>query len=136
MPWNAKHERYFVGPSDVEGITKYAVAVDGLAQDWSNEICWCNPPYGNQIEKWIVKAATEAKKGALVVMLLPARVETRWFSKHIRNHDDVSVVYLPGRLTFSGMKDVAPFGSIIAIFWPNIDLVRLGRRKEAKVADT
>lgn len=28
---------------------------DGLSQDWTGEIVYCNPPYGRQISKWIRK---------------------------------------------------------------------------------
>lgn len=28
---------------------------DGLSQQW-NGVVWCNPPYGNEISKWIEKA--------------------------------------------------------------------------------
>ena len=40
LPENAKCSRYF-SPMD-----------DGLEQDWTG-VCWCNPPYGREIEKWV-----------------------------------------------------------------------------------
>ena len=34
-PWNAKVPTHFFTPE-----------LDGLRQPWTNEIAWCNPPYG------------------------------------------------------------------------------------------
>lgn len=44
---------------------------------------FCNPPYGRELPKWIKKAHDEAEKGALVVMLIPARTDTRAFHDYI-----------------------------------------------------
>ena len=63
IPTNAKCERY------------YTPEIDGLAQEWRG-VCWCNPPYGRQIGKWVKKAA---ESSATVVILLPARTDTAWF---------------------------------------------------------
>ena len=43
LPENAKCEKYYT-PED-----------DGLSQPW-NGVCWCNPPYGRTIGKWVQKA--------------------------------------------------------------------------------
>ena len=88
---------------------------DGLSQDWSNDICWMNPPYGREIGKWVKKAHEESLKGATVVALLPSRIDTRWF------HDyciDKEVRFLKGRLKFGGSKNSAPFPSIVVVFKP------------------
>ncbi len=50
---------------------------DGLRQYWGLDRCWMNPPYGREIGKWVKKAA---ESGALVVGLLPARTDTKWFT--------------------------------------------------------
>ncbi|MEM9513697.1 MAG: DNA N-6-adenine-methyltransferase, partial [Actinomycetota bacterium] len=46
---------------------------DGLAQSWSGEVVWCNPPY-SAIEPWVRKAWHETHRGDCqrVVLLLPA----------------------------------------------------------------
>lgn len=49
LPENAKCARYFT-PED-----------NGLAQTWTG-VCWCNPPYGREIGKWVQKAAMSANK--------------------------------------------------------------------------
>lgn len=41
----------------------YTKADDGLAQDWSGETVFCNPPYGKEMPKWIEKCAKHASGG-------------------------------------------------------------------------
>ena len=45
----------------------YSKEDDGLKQKW-NGVCWCNPPYGRNVGKWVEKAY---KSGCTTVMLLP-----------------------------------------------------------------
>lgn len=60
---------------------------DGLAQCWHTAAAggavWVNPPYGRGIGAWVKKAAETALLGTPVVMLLPARTDTRWWQDHI-----------------------------------------------------
>lgn len=89
---------------------------DGLSQIWGGCV-WCNPPYGKQIGRWVQKASKAAHKdGAKVVMLLPARTDTRWFHDYIYNKRNVEIRFLRGRLKFGGSKNSAPFPSMIVIF--------------------
>lgn len=85
---------------------------DGLAQDWSGKRCWMNPPYGREIGKWIEKAATGGAE--IVVALLPARTDTKWFHEYIYNKAEIR--FLKGRLKFGDSKNSAPFPSMIVIF--------------------
>ncbi len=39
----------------------YTPEQNGLKQDWSNEIVFCNPPYSD-IKSWVEKASNETKK--------------------------------------------------------------------------
>lgn len=98
---NAKCARYF---------TKVQ---DGLAQDWTG-VVWCNPPYGREVKRWVAKAAKSAGKGAVVVMLLPARTDTRWFHDYINGKAEVR--FVKGRLKFGGAKNSAPFPSMVVVF--------------------
>lgn len=66
LPENAKCKRY------------YTPELDGLSQPWDGT-CWCNPPYGRGIGAWVYKARSASDAGHTVVMLLPARTDTRWF---------------------------------------------------------
>lgn len=84
---------------------------DGLKQDWGGHIVFCNPPYGREISKWVEKASKEECK---TVMLIPARTDTKWFHNYI--YKKAEVIFLKGRLKFSGSKNSAPFPSMIVIF--------------------
>ena len=98
LPENAKCERFF-SPEQ-----------DGLKQDWTG-VCWCNPPYGRQIGKWVEKAA---KSDATVVMLLPARTDTKWFHDWILPYAEIR--FVRGRLKFGNAEYNAPFPCMIAVF--------------------
>lgn len=98
LPENAKCERFF------------APEQNGLAQTWTG-VCWCNPPYGRQIGKWVKKAA---ESSATTVMLLPARTDTKWFHDYIYEKADIR--FIKGRLKFGGEKNSAPFPSMVVIF--------------------
>ena len=60
----------------------YTAAEDGLSMDWSGEVVFMNPPFSCCAE-WVAKARAEASKGAMVVCLLPARVDTAWWHEHV-----------------------------------------------------
>lgn len=92
----------------------YTAADDGLAQDWTGERVYCNPPY-SLIAPWVVKAHESGAE--LVVMLLPAnRTEQRWWQDLVEpyRHDleggGVRVEFLQGRLRFlkPGQKHIRP----------------------------
>lgn len=90
---------------------------DGLKQSWGGCKVWCNPPYGRQIAYWVKKSAEEIEKDCpLVVMLLPARTETRWYHDYIANNPHAITVFLKGRLRFNGVKCNAPFPSMLVFF--------------------
>jgi phage N-6-adenine-methyltransferase len=101
-PDNAKCNRYFT-QSD-----------DGLSQSWYGATVFCNPPYGRQIVDW-VKKSSEARGGA-VVMLMPARTDTRYFHQYIYNNPRVEIRFIKGRLKFGDSKNSAPFPSMLVIF--------------------
>ncbi len=106
LPENAKCEKY------------YNPEQDGLAQSW-NGICWCNPPYGKQIAMWVRRAWLASAAGSTIVMLLPARTDTKWFHEYCYNKKRVEVRFIKGRLKFGGCKNSAPFPSMIVIFRPS-----------------
>ena len=78
---------------------------------------FCNPPYGREIGKWVEKAYAENMiGGAYVVMLIPARTDTKWFHDYIYNKPNVEIRFLKGRLKFGDSKNSAPFPSMLVIF--------------------
>lgn len=103
LPENAKCERYFT-PDD-----------DGLTQDWGGQNVFCNPPYGRAIIKWCKKCYEESRKpNTTVVMLVPARTDTRWFHEYV--YGKAELRFVRGRLKFGGSQNSAPFPSMIVIF--------------------
>lgn len=93
---------------------------DGLKQDWSKDVVFCNPPYGKELPLWVEKAYNENKKGALVVMLIPARTDTRYFHKYIYKQHDIR--FIKGRLKFNDGKNAAPFPSMVVVMKRNKEL--------------
>ena len=88
----------------------YTPEEDGLKQEW-NGVCWCNPPYGKEIVKWVKKAS---ESNATTVMLLPARTDTRWFHDYI--YGKAEIRFVRGRLKFGNSENSAPFPSMIVVF--------------------
>lgn len=88
---------------------------DGLKQDWSDNVVFCNPPYGRVLKDWIKKASDEAKKdNTTVVMLIPARTDTKYFHEYIYHKAEIR--FIKGRLKFGGSKNAAPFPSMVVVF--------------------
>lgn len=69
----------------------YSQKDDGLKKVWRNEICWMNPPYGREIGKWVEKAFLTVVDPlsiyTVVVCLLPARTDTKWFHNYCTKGD-------------------------------------------------
>lgn len=89
---------------------------DGLKQNWDNERCFLNPPYGKKISEWVKKASLA--RGGVVVALLPARTDTRWFKSYVEPYAS-EIRFIAGRLKFTnpnGKAKAAPFPSMIAIY--------------------
>src|ERR1041385_3771999 len=78
---------------------------------------WLNPPYGRTLKYWVKKAYDESAKGCIVVCLLPARTDTRWFHDYIYGHGRVDIRFLKGRIKFVGAAHGAPFPSMIVVFY-------------------
>ncbi len=101
---NAKCQRYFTPQ------------VNGLNQDWGGQNVFCNPPYGRQIYDWVKKCYEESRKpNTIVVMLIPARTDTRYFHEYIY-HKAREIRFLKGRIKFGNSKSGAPFPSMIVVF--------------------
>jgi len=97
----------------------FTEAEDGLARPWDGKV-FMNPPYGREIIKWVEKAYLESLRGALVVCLLPARTDTRWFHEWVLEKSEIR--FVRGRLKFGGERvgsGAAPFPSMVAIYRPN-----------------
>lgn len=73
---------------------------------------FCNPPYSLCAE-FAAKALSEMRGGSWSVLLVPARVETRWFCNSV--HGKAQVRFFKGRVRFSD-KGSAPFPSVVLVF--------------------
>lgn len=120
--WN-KEFHFTLDPCAEKSTAKcnkfYTIEENGLTEDWSNEIVFCNPPYGKEIGKWVEKCYNESLKGTTIVLLIPSRTDTRYFHNFIYNKPNVEIRFLKGRLCFllDGQKlDPAPFPSMLVIF--------------------
>lgn len=103
-PETAKCKKYFTAEDD------------GLKQKWKGR-CYLNPPFGREIGKWLKKAYESALEGTLVVCLVPARTDTRWWQSYAAKGE---VWFVPGRLKFVGAKHSAPFPSAVVVFRPSV----------------
>jgi hypothetical protein len=85
----------------------YSLEEDGLKQPWITWT-WCNPPHG-RILPWARKALEElhCHRHAKSVLLLPARVETRWYQL-LHKHKAVSVFHLTPRLNYIDPDTLLP----------------------------
>lgn len=106
---NAKCKRYFTKDQN------------GLNQDWAGEVVFCNPPYGREVGKWVKKCYEESQKGATVVMLIPARMDTSYVHDYIIGKAQMR--FIRGRLHFNDGDGRAPFPSMVVVFKPYTDYV-------------
>jgi phage N-6-adenine-methyltransferase len=90
---------------------------DGLKQDWGTHRVFCNPPYGRAVGAWTRKCFESSQRGALVVLLVPARTDTQWFHDWV--HGKAEVRFIRGRLRFGEAEASAPFPSMLATYSPN-----------------
>ena len=75
---------------------------NGLNEDHWPGVVWCNPPYGREVHEWIRMAIKSASLGSTVVILLPARTDTKWFHSLIIPHAEIR--FLAGSLQFGDRK--------------------------------
>ena len=94
---------------------------DALKTDWlsKGKVFFLNPPYG-QIAAFMKKAYEESLNGAIIVCLIPARTDTRYFHDYcMKSHE---IRFIKGRLKFTNLTlgdkklTSATFPSCICIF--------------------
>ena len=108
-------------PQNAKCAAYYTPEQDALSQPWDG-VVWCNPPYGRNIGKWVQKAHEENRRNNnYIVMLLPARTDTRWFHDYILGKAEIR--FIRGRLKFGGSKNSAPFPSMVVVFRPKMEML-------------
>lgn len=102
-------------PANAKCDTYYTRELNGLCMPWEGLSCWCNPPYGREIESWMRRAhqAARTAAGTTVVCLVPARTDTAWWWQHCIHGE---VRFLRGRLKFGNADNGAPFPSAVVVF--------------------
>lgn len=98
----------------------YSTADNGLVQEWDGRV-WLNPPYGRNIAKWMMKAyrsTREDGKASVVVCLVHARTDTKWFHEWV--YGKAEIRFVKGRLRFIAPDGTrggsSPFPSMVAIY--------------------
>jgi len=92
---------------------------------WNNQYypsrVFCNPPYWRALKDWVKKASEEIKKDYcdLIVMLIPARTDTKYFHEYIYRKENIEIEFIKWRLKFWDSKNAAPFPSMLIIFNKN-----------------
>jgi hypothetical protein len=117
-PTGAAHFCCQVVVQDDNGRPVIAPYSDGLQRRWSDfrGLVYCNPPYGRALGAWAAKCSEEARLGAEIILLVPARPDTKWF-QHLWNAD--ALLFWRGRLKFKGATAGAPFPSAVAFWGPS-----------------
>jgi hypothetical protein len=100
-----------VDPPHIAG-TRFTAEDDGLSQPWTGRV-YVNPPFGD-LDAWSAKCAAEAKEGAEIVLLLPARTDTRYWHAHVSTAK--AICFLRGRLKFVGASASCPFPTAL-VYW-------------------
>lgn len=99
---------------------------NALNQTWKGT-CWLNPPYGakeHKLSDWVKKAYLETRKrGCTVVMLIPARTNTRWWHDYCMKATEIR--FLNGRPKFGDAEHGLPQPLALVVFRCNRSHPRL-----------
>lgn len=93
----------------------YTKEDNALVQQWRGRV-FLNPPYGRGVGEWVAKAHLESQQSynVGVACLLAARTDTAWWHDYVMQAAEV--LFIRGRLRFSGHTDAAPFPSVVVLF--------------------
>jgi phage N-6-adenine-methyltransferase len=95
-------------------------ADNALNSSWQPaRAAWVNPPYtraNGGLNAWLATARTESALGTTVVMLVPARTDAGWWTRHALHANEIR--FIAGRLRFEGATEPAPFPSAILVYRP------------------
>ncbi len=98
----------------------WTIQDDGLKMPW-NGTCWLNPPYGRDVPKWLERALTESYHGTIIVALVPARTNTKWF--HDLCLKVAEVRFVCGRPKFGDSDHGLPLPLAVIIYRPRFGMV-------------
>lgn len=105
-------------PSNAKAARFFTEDDDGLQQDWGRERVFMNPPYGREVYAWTRKAREAAARGALVVGLLPASTDLKWWHDDVVGHAS-ELRWLRGRVRFltDGPYRASGFFPSVIVIW-------------------
>ena len=83
----------------------YTTEDNGLLRKWEGRV-WLNPPYGEQLGRWLGRMAEHGNGIALMF----ARTETEAFVKHVWPHASV-LLFVESRLRFRLVNGALPSGN-------------------------
>ena len=86
-------------------------------ENWPGQSIWLNPPYGRAVGLFTAKAVEQAALGKVVVMLVFARTDTKWWHDYAMKASYIFLIQ--GRLKFKkgGEKaGAAPAPSAVLVF--------------------
>tara|TARA_R100000664_G_C2757266_1_gene145422 strand:- start:248 stop:721 length:474 start_codon:yes stop_codon:yes gene_type:complete len=102
-------------PTNTKCANFFTEAENGLSKSWAGFTSFINPPYGRGIDRWIEKAYKDSRnENTKVVMLIPARTDTKYWHKYVMKADEV--YFVKGRLKFGDSENSAPFPSAVVVF--------------------
>ena len=78
-------------------IETWEKADDGLKRDWMGHRVFVNPPY-SEMKAWVAKCYAERNNAELIVLLIFARTDTKYFHEWIYHIAELR--FLKGRLKF------------------------------------
>ena len=127
---NAKHDIYFSKSMDSLRFSWGDMIEKPYRNDKDYPSFFLNPDYSRGIiDKFTAKARQEARKGSVVVSLLPVSTDTGWWNRNISSFDGkvaVEVRHIEGRVHYIGYTTDGkikitppPFSSCIVIFCRN-----------------
>lgn len=120
-PCASQDERDWFAEDNYNGTQR-----DGLDTPWKfgngrSGIVYVNPPYGRHVSAWTSCAVVEARTCAEIIILTPARTDTKWFHGDLLCAD--AWCLWRGRMRFSlpgqEARNSATFPSLLTYFGPH-----------------
>lgn len=107
----------FSPEKDQDGLQlPWAASRSPWGEGMTDDIVYCNPPYGRALADWADKIKAESYWGAEILALVPARTDTAWFRTLFDSAK--ALCFWGGRITFMGAPSLAPFPSMVTYHGP------------------
>ena len=107
-------------PDNWIAANNYPASVDGLSKPWRGS-AYVNPPFGS-LRTWIEKSSEEAALGCEVLLLMPARTDTRAWHRCVPTAS--AICFWRGRMRFAGAPASCPFPVALVYWGPQIQRFR------------